>query len=223
MVSYLEELTVTEAENLKKTIRDLFRQTCILQVEYDPVTLTPRDNPRYEICMRHRGFIEDYLSVVRCGLKHDTQEHIFRLEGEGVAAERMSMTTTLLVLLLKLIYRDKILGEGLKATVTNLAEIREYGKNTNLITRKLTAAEWKEALYLMRMHQMIDLPGAVRDVEDHTPIYIYGTVNLYCTSADIRDLVEKYREELQEEQNVQDTEEEEDFETGEEDIYPDAD
>lgn len=133
------------------------------------------------------------------------------------------MTTTLLVLLLKLIYRDKILGEGLKATVTNLAEIREYGKNTNLITRKLTAAEWKEALYLMRMHQMIDLPGAVRDVEDHTPIYIYGTVNLYCTSADIRDLVEKYREELQEEQNVQDTEEEEDFETGEEDIYPDAD
>ena len=216
MVSYLEELTVTEAENLKKTIRDLFRQTCILQVKYDPVTLTPRDNPRYEICMRHRGFIEDYLSVLGCGLKHDPQEHIFRLEGEGVAAERMSMTTTLLVLLLKLIYRDKILGEGLKATVTNL-------KNTNLITRKLTAAEWKEALYLMRMHQMIDLPGAVRDVEDHTPIYIYGTVNLYCTSADIRDLVEKYREELQEEQNVQDTEEEEDFETGEEDIYPDAD
>ena len=133
------------------------------------------------------------------------------------------MPTTLLVLLLKLSYRDKILGEGLKATVTNLAEIREYGKNTNLITRKLTAAEWKEALYLMRMHQMIDLPGAVRDVEDHTPIYIYGTVHLYCTSADIRDLVEKYREELQEEQNVQDTEEEEDFETGEEDIYPDAD
>ena len=135
----------------------------------------------------------------------------------------MIFTTTLLVLLINLIYIDKILGEGLKATVTNLAEIREYGKNTNLITRKLTAAEWKEALYLMRMHQMIDLPGAVRDVEDHTPIYIYGTVNLYCTSADIRDLVEKYREELQEEQNVQDTEEEEDFETGEEDIYPDAD
>ena len=223
MVSYLEELTVTEAENLKKTIRDLFRQTCILQVKYDPATLTPRDNPRYEICMRHRGFIEDYLSVLGCELKHDPQEHIFRLEGEGVATERMSMTTTLLVLLLKLIYRDKILGEGLNATVTNLAEIREYGKNTNLIARKLTAAEWKEALYLMRMHQMIDLPGAVRDVEDHTPIYIYGTVNLYCRSADIRDLVEKYREELQDEYSAESTEEEEDFETGEEDIYPDAD
>ena len=54
MVNYMEELSVTEAENLKKTISALFRQTCILQVKYDPVTLTPRDNLHYEICVRHR-------------------------------------------------------------------------------------------------------------------------------------------------------------------------
>ena len=121
-----------------------------------------------------------------------------------------------------MIYRDKILGEGLKATVTNLAEIREYGKNTNLITRKLTAAEWKEALYLMRMHQMIDLPGAVRDVEDHTPIYIYGTVNLYCTSADIRDLVEKYRESFRKSRTCRTRKRRKTLKQGEEDIYPDV-
>ena len=34
MVNYMEELSVTEAENLKKTISALFRQTCILQVKY---------------------------------------------------------------------------------------------------------------------------------------------------------------------------------------------
>lgn len=39
MTSYLEELSMTEAENVKRTIRDLFRQTCILQVKYDPATL----------------------------------------------------------------------------------------------------------------------------------------------------------------------------------------
>ncbi|MBR5508774.1 MAG: DUF4194 domain-containing protein [Lachnospiraceae bacterium] len=212
MVTYLEELSLTEAENVKKTIRDLFRQTCILQVKYDPATLTPRDNPRYQTCMKHKAFIEDYLSVLGCELKHDPQEHIFRLEGEGVITERMSMATTLIVLLMKLIYRDKILGEGLHATVTNLAEIREYGKNTNLITRRLNSAEWKEALYLMRMHQMIDVPGAVRDVEDQTPIYIYSTINLYCAAMDIQALIEKYKEELQEAER----------EAGEEDIYPDA-
>lgn len=213
MVSYLEELSLAEADSLKKTIRDLFRQTCILQVKYDPATLIPRDNPRYQTCMKHKAFIEDYLAVLGCELKHDPQEHIFRLSGEGIVTERMSMTTTLLVLLLKLIYRDKILGEGLHATVTNLAEIREYGRNTNLITRKLTTSEWREALYLMRMHQMIDVPGAVRDVEDKTPIYIYSTINLYCASVDIQELVEEYQE----------LGEEEDRETGEENIYPDVD
>ena len=55
MFTYLEELTVTEAEQVRRTVQALFRQSCILQVKYDPATLTPRDNPQYEICARHRG------------------------------------------------------------------------------------------------------------------------------------------------------------------------
>ncbi|MCI6533398.1 DUF4194 domain-containing protein [Bariatricus sp. SGI.161] len=211
MASYIEELSVTEAENLKKTISKLFRQTCILQMRYDPATLTPRDNLDYEICVRHRGFIEEYLAVLGCELIHDPQEHIFRLVGDGVETEKMSLTTTIIVLLVKMIYRDKILGAGLNATVTTLEEIREYGKNTNLLNRKLTLAEWREALYLMSKHQMIELPGAVRDVEDHTPIYLYSTINLYVSAADINALVEEYREEAAENETI------------EEDIFPDAD
>ena len=211
MASYIEELSVTEAENLKKTISKLFRQTCILQMRYDPATLTPRDNLDYEICVRHRGFIEEYLAVLGCELIHDPQEHILRLVGDGVETEKMSLTTTIIVLLVKMIYRDKILGEGLNATVTTLEEIREYGKNTNLLNRKLTLAEWREALYLMSKHQMIELPGAVRDVEDHTPIYLYSTINLYVSAADINALVEEYREEAAENETI------------EEDIFSDAD
>lgn len=193
MVTYMEELSVTEAENLKKTISKLFRQTCILQMRYDPVTLAPRDNLDYELCVRHKGFIEDYLAVLGCELVHDPQEHIFRLVGEGVEIEKINLTTTIIILLVKMIYRDKILGEGLNATVTTLSEIREYGKNTNLLNRKLTQAEWREALYLMSKHQMIELPGAVRDVEDRTPIYLYSTINLYISATDINALIEEYK------------------------------
>lgn len=211
MVAYMETLSVTEAENLKKTISKLFRQTCILQMRYDPVTLAPRDNPDYEMCVRHKGFIEDYLSVLGCELLHDPQEHIFRLAGEGVETEKISLTTTIIILLVKMIYRDKILGEGLAATVTTYEEIREYGKNTGLLNRKLTDGEWREALYLMSKHQMIETPGAVRDVEDKTPIYLYSTINLYVSAADIGELVEEYREEGSENETI------------EEAIYPDAD
>lgn len=203
MFKYMEELSVTEAENLRKAISNLFKQTCILQVKYDPATLTPRDNLYYEMCVRHKKFIEDYLSVLGCELTHDPQEHIFRLAGEGVETEKFSLTTTIIILLIKMIYRDKILGDGLEATVTTLEEIREYGKNTNLLNRKLKVAEWHEALYLLGKHQMIELPGAVRDVEDTTPIYLYNTINLYCSSLNINALLEEYREEIAENETVE--------------------
>ena len=111
MLQYMETVSQGEAENIRKTIQDLFRQTCILQVKCDPVTLVRRDNPRYQVCLRHREFIADYLSVLDCELVHDPQEHIFRITGDGVMTERMSLMTTKLVILLKMIYRDKIMGK----------------------------------------------------------------------------------------------------------------
>ena len=197
MLQYMETVSQSESENIRKTIQDLFRQTCILQVKTDPVTLVQRDNPRYQICLRHREFIADYLSVLGCELVHDPQEHIFRITGDGVMTEHMSLMTTKLVILLKMIYRDKIMGEGLNATTTNLAQIREYGKNTNLITRRLTGQELQEALVLMKTHQMIELPQAIANLEDYTPIYIYCTVNIFCSAMDINELVREYRNEIE--------------------------
>ncbi len=211
MEQYLESLSVTEAEKLKKTILSLFRQTCILQEKYDPVTLVPSDNEQFAICRTHRNFIENYLSVLGCELLYDSQERIFRLVGEGVEAEALSKETTIIVLLIKMIYRDKIMGKGLAATVTNLEEIREYGKNTNLLNQKLPDGEWKSALAIMKKHQIVEYPGALRDLEDDTPIYIYSTINLYCSSALINELIEAYREE-----NAED-------EAGKEDIYTNFD
>ena len=161
MLEYMENISQSEAENIRKTIQDLFRQTCILQTKCDPVTLIQKDNPHYQVCARNREFIADYLQVLDCELVHDPQEHIFRITGDGVLTERMTLLTTKLVILMKLIYRDKIMGEGLHATTTSLAEIRRYGKETNLITRRLTAQEWQEALILMKTHQMIELPSAI--------------------------------------------------------------
>ena len=203
MLQYMETVSPSEAENIRKTIQDLFRQTCILQVKCDPVTLIQRDNPRYQICSRHREFIADYLSVLDCELIHDPQEHIFRIAGEGVLTERMSLTTTKIVLLIKMIYRDKIMGEGLNATTTNLTEIREYGKNTNLITRKLTGQEWQEALVLMKTHQILELPSAIANLEDNTPIYIYSTINLFCSAMDINELVREYQNEMDQTDNIE--------------------
>lgn len=210
MINYLDTLPVSEQEKLKKTIASLFRQTCILREKYDPMTLVPQDNEQYEICTRHRNFIEQYLAVTDCELIHDHQGHIYRLAGEGVEAVSLSRTMTIIILLVKIIYRDKILGQSLAETTTNLQELREYGKNTNLIQQKITDSEWKETIRFMKKHQMVDYPGAARDLEDKTPIYIYSTINLYCSSAMVNELLEAYKEEVVED------------ETGEETVYENA-
>ena len=198
-MKYMEELSQSEAAGIKKTIQDLFRQTCILQVKCDPVTLVQRDNPRYRICANHREFIADYLSVLDCELVHDPQEHIFRIKGESMPVDRLTLTGTRILLILKIIYRDRIMGEGLNATVTSLREIREIGSNTNLLTRKLTAQEWQDALSMLKVHQIIELPGAIGNLEDDTPIYIYNTINIFCSSVEINELIKMYEESTGEE------------------------
>ena len=75
MLEYMENISQSEAENIRKTIQDLFRQTCILQTKCDPVTLIQKDNPHYQVCARNREFIADYLQVLDCELVHDPQEH----------------------------------------------------------------------------------------------------------------------------------------------------
>ncbi|MBO5353713.1 MAG: DUF4194 domain-containing protein [Lachnospiraceae bacterium] len=192
MFQYIENLTPGQAEDVKKTIQDLFRQTCILQIKYDPVSLIARENPRYHTCTKHREFIADYLGVLGCELLHDPQENIYRLGGEGAVTQRLSHVSTKILLLLKCIYRDKIMGEGLKATVTTCAEIRKYGAETNLITEKLTAAEWNEALSTFKRHQMIELSCAVSDMEDDSPIYLYSSINILCPTVDINEVVKLY-------------------------------
>ena len=62
----------------------------------------------------------------------------------------------------------------------------------------------------MKKHQIIDYPGALRDLEDRTPIYIYSTINLYCSSAMMNELLDAYREELAADETI------------EEDIHPDG-
>ena len=43
----------------------------------------------------------------------------------------------------------------------------------------------------------------MRDVEDTTPIYLYSTINLYCSSLNINALLEEYREEIVENETVE--------------------
>ena len=54
----------------------------------------------------------DYFQVMGLELVYDPQDHFFRLTGQGAGSERFGETSTLLVLLMKLIYRTKSWDRG---------------------------------------------------------------------------------------------------------------
>ena len=49
MIEYVNSLTPQEAEELKRTIRDLMRQSCIIETKYDTDRDCLKDNPRYRV------------------------------------------------------------------------------------------------------------------------------------------------------------------------------
>ena len=193
MIEYVNSLTPQEAEELKRTIRDLMRQSCIIETKYDTDRDCLKDNPRYRVCMRHREFLTDYFDIMGCTLVFDPQDHFFRLSGDGVGLEKFSETTTLFILLMKLIYKEKIMGEGLKSTVTNLEEVRRHGVDTGILNRKLTDREVYEAVSVMKTHQMLEIPCAIGDLEDDTPIYLYNMINVFCRGAAVTELYQRYK------------------------------
>ena len=136
----MENVSQSEAENIRKTIQDLLRQTCILQVKCDPVTLIQRDNPRYQVCSRNREFIADYLSVLDCELIHDPQEHIFRIAGDGVLTGKTFVVTGTLPTMGRKEATDKILQYGGKAagSVSKKTDYVLAGENAG---SKLTKAQ----------------------------------------------------------------------------------
>lgn len=96
MIEYVNSLTPQEAEELKRTIRDLMRQSCIIETKYDTDRDCLKDNPRYRVCMRHREFLTDYFDIMAAPWCSTPRTIFSSLSGDGVGLEKFSETTTLL-------------------------------------------------------------------------------------------------------------------------------
>ena len=75
--------------------------------------------------------------------------------------------------------------------------------------------ELHDALSMMKTHQMIEIPGAIANLEDNTPIYLYSTINIFLKTIDINELVAQYQIEV----DAMEVSEEEEREQSQENIY----
>ena len=193
MFSEIERLNESEQEQVQAVIRYLLKHTYLVSVLHDPIDGTDKDNGIYKSCERYYDIINDYLSVMEISLMHEVIEGIYYISGEGISKETLSQQTIYIVLLLSVIYREKILGEGLPDTVTTLREIREQGDVFGLFKKngKWSANIWREALRTLKLHNIIDVAGGVVNMNDESLIYIYPTINILTSRINVEQMLKE--------------------------------
>ena len=191
-----ESLNSNDKERLRDVIREFRRHTCILRTKHDFESDIVSDNPSYTFC--DRADIYDILSTFfemeSIELKHDREEGVFYITGEGLNVERMDALTTYILIILKVIYSEIMNGDILEEMLTSWQKIRDHGDEIGLFAgeKKYTERQWKCAFRTLQRHNVIRVNGNVEEMNDTTLIYIYPTINLFYQNQKIMDILDRF-------------------------------
>lgn len=108
MLEIYEQLTQEEQEKLQDVIRQLYRQTFLLERKYDKKAGRMIANKDFYFCDKHMEFLTAYFAVAGVRLNQNTELGTIWLQGEATMGERLPKLATIYLLLLKLIYDEQM-------------------------------------------------------------------------------------------------------------------
>ena len=103
-----EELNTQDVERMQEVIRTLLAQTFLPERKYDKKYGRMMPDRMYDFSDRHLEFLTEYFAVAGIKLCQDTELGIIYLEGTDGIGEKLSKLATIYLLLLKLIYDEKM-------------------------------------------------------------------------------------------------------------------
>lgn len=202
MIPYMDELKEEERREVTQIIRTLYDQTYVLERRYDRKTERFPMNRDYRLCERHLEFLQEYFRIGGVELKENRQLGIFYLEGMETIGEKLGRITTLYVLVLKLLYDEKVNQASTAMQVfTTIAEIHDKITLFRLWDRSNSRylTQMREAVRLLKRYQIIDTFENGQDLEGESRVVIYPTIHLLLRGEDIRAILEKYSGQREEE------------------------
>ena len=189
MIPYFNELLQEEKEELTGAIRLIERQTYVLERKYDRKTGRYQYVKEYRTLDRHMEFLREYLNISGISICEDVQLGVIYIRGEAVMAERLPRLATLYLLILKVIYDEKLSeASSIQAVHTTLGEINER-LSVFKLTDRLAPTEVRKALSLLKKYQLIEPVDQLDDLDGSMKLIIYPTVNLVLTGNDVRELL----------------------------------
>ena len=195
MINYYEELPPEEQRKVTEVIGRLYRQTFLLERQYDRKTKRYQINKDYYQCTRHMEFVKAYFAIMDIEVMENSQMGVIYIRGEQVAGERLPRLATLYILVLKLLYDERMSAVSTSVNaVASLGEIHEKLGSYRLLRKQPSMTEIRRCLALLKRYQLIEPMDILEETDGQSRLVIYPTVNVVLMGDDVRALIETYTE-----------------------------
>lgn len=193
MFDIYEKMTQEEQERLKDIIGGLLTHTFLLEQTYDRKKGRLVTNKDYYFCDNHLEFLTQYFAVAGIRLCKNTELGSIYISGGNTVGERLPKLATIYLLLLKLIYDEKMAAASSSVNiVTSFGELNGKAGEFSLVRSLPSMTETRRAFALLRKYQMIELLDLPEELNAHTRIIIYPCINLVLMREDITGLLNSF-------------------------------
>lgn len=195
MITYYDELSQEEQQEVRDAIQLLQKQTFILERKYDRRVKRLRFNREFRICNKHLDFIREYFAIAGVEVQENSQTGIIYLRGESLVGDKIPRLTTLYVLILKLIYDEQMSAASASVNVfTTLADINERLASFRLLGRQPSRTEVRRAIAFLKRYQIIEPLDILEELEGISRMVIYPSINMVLQGDDARALLDTFQE-----------------------------
>lgn len=192
-----EELNTQDVEWMQEVIRTLLAQTFLPERKYDKKYGRMMPDRMYDFCDRHLEFLTEYFAVAGIKLCQDTELGIIYLEGTDGIGEKLPKLATIYLLLLKLIYDEKMAAVSSSVNViTTFGELNRKAGEFRLIKGPSSMTEIKRAFAILKKYQMVEFLDVFDEQLENTRIMIYPCINLVLMREDVNGLLGSFSDEV---------------------------
>lgn len=194
MITYYDELSQEEQQEVRDAIQLLQKQTFILERKYDRRVKRLQFNREFRICNKHLDFIREYFAIAGVEVQENSQTGIIYLQGESLVGDKIPRLTTLYVLILKLIYDEQMSAASASVNVfTTLADINERLASFRLLGRQPSRTEVRRAIAFLKRYQIIEPLDILEELEGISRMVIYPSINMVLQGDDARALLDTFQ------------------------------
>lgn len=195
MLEQYQEFTAEEKERMQEMIRRLLSQTFLLERKYEKKGNRMLTDSDYYFCERHMDFLQAYFEVAGIRLCQDVELGVLYLRGAEGAGERLTKLATIYLLVLKLIYDEKMAAVSSSVQIaTTVGELNGKVGEFRLVRALPSLAEQKRAFGLLRKYQMAEFPDTMEELGESSRILIYPCINLALQREDMQELLRLFEE-----------------------------